>query len=320
MTRQKATKESWKTIDMSAIREKLDLDFRCTREEYEQILQGFIPTDMEDKWFLYVEGNTLYVHRSWTGHCLFMVTFREENQKYLVEDAWMNTDPQVCHPPMESQYGKKLVIYLLERILLDKDVSLPMPQSFGGKRITTPHEKLMYHHGLMGHSRSQREKRADQQHIHHFSPSCKHYESEEEELLDMFGFHQHGLATMSNDHPEVALVQKMQQWLTTHSFDHDIRLRYILVGLHRYITGMRSTTRRSQSYKTFAQALEKFCTIAPVKRHFELFERYYGKPLESFEEYEHLFTAKEDLDGVTGDQLFTFVVEGKKLCDTTQDI
>lgn len=30
---------------------------------------------MEDKWFSYFEDNKLYIHRSWTGICIYIVEF-----------------------------------------------------------------------------------------------------------------------------------------------------------------------------------------------------------------------------------------------------
>ena len=33
---------------------------------------------MEDKWFSYMDGNTLYAHRSWTGYCIYIIEINEE--------------------------------------------------------------------------------------------------------------------------------------------------------------------------------------------------------------------------------------------------
>ena len=44
----------------------------CTR-------YGNIPQEMEDKWFWYMEGSTLWAHRSWTGFCIYQIDFKEDN-------------------------------------------------------------------------------------------------------------------------------------------------------------------------------------------------------------------------------------------------
>ncbi len=45
--------------------------------------RGHIPQEMEDKWFWYMEGDTLYAHRSWTGFCIYRVDFKPDD-KHLV--------------------------------------------------------------------------------------------------------------------------------------------------------------------------------------------------------------------------------------------
>jgi 8-oxo-dGTP diphosphatase len=49
---------------------------------------------MEDKWFLYYEGNTLYMHRSWTGFCIAQVHFVPEGNGLHAVSAEINRDPE----------------------------------------------------------------------------------------------------------------------------------------------------------------------------------------------------------------------------------
>lgn len=44
-------------------------------DEMEKIRRGFVPTVMEQKWFLYFTGDRLRMHRSWTGILIFDVGF-----------------------------------------------------------------------------------------------------------------------------------------------------------------------------------------------------------------------------------------------------
>ena len=39
-----------------------------TAEEYTCLSRGLIPEVMEDKWFIFMEADRLYFHRSWTDH------------------------------------------------------------------------------------------------------------------------------------------------------------------------------------------------------------------------------------------------------------
>ena len=48
---------------------------RFTDEEINRLKSGHIPEEMEDRWFSYFEDNKLYIHRSWSGICIYIVEF-----------------------------------------------------------------------------------------------------------------------------------------------------------------------------------------------------------------------------------------------------
>ena len=57
---------------------------------------GFNPT-MDDKLLIYMEGDTLYAHRFSTGHCLFTIDIRSDNNHVvtancdLTQSIWCDT-------------------------------------------------------------------------------------------------------------------------------------------------------------------------------------------------------------------------------------
>ena len=65
-------KNDWKTFPMPAQRDTFLLSRHFSKQELSALQCGHIPEAMEDKWFWYMEGNTLFAHRSWTGysHCV----------------------------------------------------------------------------------------------------------------------------------------------------------------------------------------------------------------------------------------------------------
>lgn len=65
----------WKREEMSARKRKLALDLEYTPAQFARIRLGLLPEQMEDKWFLYFEGDTLHMHRSWTGYENYRVRF-----------------------------------------------------------------------------------------------------------------------------------------------------------------------------------------------------------------------------------------------------
>ncbi|MCR5694208.1 MAG: hypothetical protein K6G89_04465 [Clostridia bacterium] len=58
--------------------------------EMEALRLGNIPQEMEDKWFWYMEGSTLWAHRSWTGNCIYVIEFKEDGDNIVT----VNRDPE----------------------------------------------------------------------------------------------------------------------------------------------------------------------------------------------------------------------------------
>jgi 8-oxo-dGTP diphosphatase len=63
-----------------------------TAAEMDRIRTGLIPREMEDRWFMFFEDNTLFVHRSWTGFCIYAAAFKREGDVYLVDRLRVNRD------------------------------------------------------------------------------------------------------------------------------------------------------------------------------------------------------------------------------------
>jgi hypothetical protein len=54
---------------------------------------------MEEKWDAFVEGNRLYLHRSWTGNGIYEVQFARDG------DAWVISELLVCGNPERYRRG-----------------------------------------------------------------------------------------------------------------------------------------------------------------------------------------------------------------------
>lgn len=77
---------------MPAQKIALGLSEVYTDEEFEGIEQGFLPLSMEDKWFAFFEEPWLYIHRSWTGDCIFAIRFEKIEGGYATAESWVNDD------------------------------------------------------------------------------------------------------------------------------------------------------------------------------------------------------------------------------------
>lgn len=63
---------------MPGDRIEVDLDRQFTKDEFEKIKLGFRSNDMDQRWNILYEDNLLYMHRSWTGACIFIGTIENK--------------------------------------------------------------------------------------------------------------------------------------------------------------------------------------------------------------------------------------------------
>jgi hypothetical protein len=102
---------------MPAERERLDLPMLYSDADAEQMMKGHIPSNMDDKWFIFFENGWLYFHRSWTGHCIFAVRLDGFPAGVRVVEAWVNRDASQYNSPGVDA-DKQLVEQLIGSCLL----------------------------------------------------------------------------------------------------------------------------------------------------------------------------------------------------------
>jgi hypothetical protein len=122
-----ATRDSWKNLQpLPALRSQLAVQRVFTEQEYQLASSGFIPESMEDKWFIFAEAGTLYLHRSWTGHCIYQVSMVKEGPSYVIGEAFANRDPSQ-YAGMDDGYDERLLMFLIDSLLLGMRAPLPLP-------------------------------------------------------------------------------------------------------------------------------------------------------------------------------------------------
>lgn len=67
-------KADWKTEDMPEEAEHFNMEMKLTADGLENLKEGHLPKEMEDKWFMYCENDKFYIHRSWTGFCIYIIS------------------------------------------------------------------------------------------------------------------------------------------------------------------------------------------------------------------------------------------------------
>ena len=85
--RKTATRTTWKNYPIDKP-ERIEIALRFTGRQFSRLKKGFIPKQMEEKWFIFYENNWLYFHRSWTGFGIFSAQLINEQGSYVIKEFW----------------------------------------------------------------------------------------------------------------------------------------------------------------------------------------------------------------------------------------
>lgn len=112
----KAQKSDWKTEEMLLETETFLMEIELSESEYELLQNGVIPHEMEDKWFIYFEEDTLYIHRSWTGFCIYILKFSKDFQKSKKFSVIVNRNVKQ-HLETDIEKDKLMITILINQLI-----------------------------------------------------------------------------------------------------------------------------------------------------------------------------------------------------------
>ena len=95
-----------------------------TQEEMVLIKKGFVPQQMEQKWFIYYSDSHLYFVRSWTGFTVYIVRFNEEGDEATAVDFQANRDPEQYRETDDAR-DTQMLTSLIDMYLLYQAVFRP---------------------------------------------------------------------------------------------------------------------------------------------------------------------------------------------------
>lgn len=141
---EKAKRDSWQITPIPETRKLLSFQRVFNRKEYNQLSFGLMPQAMEDKWFIFLENDQLFLHRSWTGYCIYWLQLKWEEQGVSVIKAWVNRDKKQ-YQSTDDEYDAELLSFLIDNLLLGKNRPFPQPS---GLPKSAP--KGLYQHHVAG--------------------------------------------------------------------------------------------------------------------------------------------------------------------------
>ena len=82
-----ARRSSWKAEPLT-VPEPIPPPARVwTDDEMDVIKRGYVPHIMDEKWFIFMEKNRLFAHRSWTGLGVYEAAFAPTDGGYVIESS-----------------------------------------------------------------------------------------------------------------------------------------------------------------------------------------------------------------------------------------
>lgn len=89
MTAKRARRSDWRNSSIPTEKENIDFKESYSAQEYKKIKIGYIPDELEDPWFMYVEDDCLYIHpNDGIGRCVYQVRFKQIDGHYQAVDTW----------------------------------------------------------------------------------------------------------------------------------------------------------------------------------------------------------------------------------------
>ena len=129
-----AKQSDWETKALPSKRSTISLDRRFSSDEFRRMQAGLVPEQMEDKWFVYWQDDTLFFHRSWTGVCIYAVRVAVEGDSCRVVEADVNRDPEE-YGGTNDDHDAKMILYLIDVLLLENEAEFPCEESNSDKKV-----------------------------------------------------------------------------------------------------------------------------------------------------------------------------------------
>lgn len=114
----KTTKNGWEIFPLPDQHASLIVSRKFDQCQMERIKMGVVPSDMDERWLIYYEEDALYLHRSWTGYCTFVVRFivLEDGSARMYECLASRDDLQ--YGGTDDAEDSKLINRIIDELLL----------------------------------------------------------------------------------------------------------------------------------------------------------------------------------------------------------
>ncbi len=113
--------------------ERLDYRRRLSWAEYSRVRQGLVPSRPTEKWLIYHRAGKLFFRRSGNGTLVYRVRFAPRGGGFEAVEAHVNADREQLDP-LSHGYDCRMLDYLIDRLLLGRQVNFPLPEGLEPER------------------------------------------------------------------------------------------------------------------------------------------------------------------------------------------
>jgi hypothetical protein len=129
-----AARDSWPSQPANDLRRIPSPRRSWTDDEWMRIRQGLVPSGQDDKWFAFVEGDRLFIHRSATGYGIYEAQFRRQLTGWNVMMAMVENDPARYARGSDEWESQRLEVLIDMRLLgLPAEAGMARLRSMGGR-------------------------------------------------------------------------------------------------------------------------------------------------------------------------------------------
>ena len=73
---------------------KIAIDLSFNEEQFQKIILGLSAKEMENRWRIKFENDTLFFQRSWTGYTIFEAQIHKEINRYFINEFLAERNPE----------------------------------------------------------------------------------------------------------------------------------------------------------------------------------------------------------------------------------
>jgi ADP-ribosyl-[dinitrogen reductase] hydrolase len=92
------------------------IDLSFDEAQYQKLILGLSAKEMEDRWRIKFENDTLFFQRSWTGYTIFEAKIHKENNRYYIYSFYAERNPEK-YKITDDAYDVEAINRLMKKII-----------------------------------------------------------------------------------------------------------------------------------------------------------------------------------------------------------